>query len=333
MIIVRQHGRRKHEAGERHHRCSAPAARLNVTPCRPLAPEIRRRAFAVAAGHVIHTRDHAIRAVPPDFTNKVVHGKTETRSLQQVNLGSRPSQYPRDHQRTGRAVGVRLLVRRSGGQARRHGRSRVRYALQRQQAARVRPAGRDRSRAGQVVVPRDPIVGASTGQREERVRQGRQRRRRPSATTRRSVPSIACGSIPRTTADDQSGRPGWRQPELAEGRPPRADAARGLHPPREDHALRSRADSRAHRPRPRLGRARLLRVSRRRSSELHARVAVRRGGQADAGVRALLDGARRARLDRHRARRPRLRGEVLHRRRATGIWSATTSRSSSSRTR
>ena len=47
---------------------------------------------------------------------------------------------------------------------------------------------------------------------------------------------------------------------------------------------------------------------------VHARVALRRGGQADAGVRALLDGARRARLDRHGARRARLRGEVLHRR-------------------
>ena len=47
---------------------------------------------------------------------------------------------------------------------------------------------------------------------------------------------------------------------------------------------------------------------------VHPRLAVRRGRQADAGVRALLDGARRARLDRHGARRPRLRRQVLHRR-------------------
>ena len=51
---------------------------------------------------------------------------------------------------------------------------------------------------------------------------------------------------------------------------------------------------------------------------LHARVALRRGRQAHAGVRALLDGRRRARLDRHRARRARLRGQVLHRRRQLG---------------
>ena len=38
------------------------------------------------------------------------------------------------------------------------------------------------------------------------------------------------------------------------------DAARRLHPAREDHALRPRAHSRAHRACPRLGRARLLRV-------------------------------------------------------------------------
>jgi catalase len=40
---------------------------------------------------------------------------------------------------------------------------------------------------------------------------------------------------------------------------------------------------------------------------------LRRGRQGDAGVRALLDSTRGARLHRHRARRARLRGEVLHR--------------------
>ena len=53
-------------------------------------------------------------------------------------------------------------------------------------------------------------------------------------------------------------------------------------------------------------------------TERHARVALRRGRQAHAGVRALLDRHRRARLDRHGARRARLRGEVLHRRRQLG---------------
>ena len=45
---------------------------------------------------------------------------------------------------------------------------------------------------------------------------------------------------------------------------------------------------------------------------------VRGSRQAHAGVRALLDGGGRARLDRYRARRARLRREVLHRRRQLG---------------
>ena len=51
---------------------------------------------------------------------------------------------------------------------------------------------------------------------------------------------------------------------------------------------------------------------------VHARLALLRGRQADAGVRPLLDRDRRARIDRHRPRRARLRGEVLHRRRQLG---------------
>ena len=89
-------------------------------------------------------------------------------------------------------------------------------------------------------------------------------------------------------ADHQPGRAGRGQPELAEGGPARAGAARGLHPPREDHPLRSRAHPRAHRPCARLGGPRLLRVLRA-DDRRDARVAVRRGGQAHAGVRPLLD--------------------------------------------
>ena len=62
----------------------------------------------------------------------------------------------------------------------------------------------------------------------------------------------------RSVPDDQSGHAGLRQPELAESRRPRPDAARRLRPAREDHPLRSRADPRAHRPRARLRRPRLL---------------------------------------------------------------------------
>ena len=54
---------------------------------------------------------------------------------------------------------------------------------------------------------------------------------------------------------------------------------------------------------------RVLRVAR----EVHARIALCRSGQTHAGVRALLDRDRRARLGGYGARRARLRGQVLHR--------------------
>ena len=41
----------------------------------------------------------------------------------------------------------------------------------------------------------------------------------------------------RAGAHDQPRRAHWRQPKLIEGRPARPHAARGLHPPREDHSL------------------------------------------------------------------------------------------------
>ena len=112
----------------------------------------------------------------------------------------------------------------------------------------------------------------------------------------------------------------------------RADAAGGLHPPREDHPLRPRAHPRAHRARARLGRARLLRADEV-AVEIHDREALHRSRRAHAGVHPLLDRRRRRRLGRHAARRARLRGEVLHAAKATSTWSATTSRCSSSRTR
>ena len=168
--------------------------------------------------------------------------------------------------------------------------------------------------AGAFVKPEDPIAGSSTVIEAERHREGSAAVGRRSARTRWSRPldRVRVDSTGRALTH-QPGRAGRRQPELAQGRPARADAARGLHPPREDHALRSRAHPRAHRARARLGRARLLRVLPA-ADAVHAGLDVRRGRQADAGLRPLLDGARRARLDRHGARRPRLRGEVLHRR-------------------
>ena len=59
-------------------------------------------------------------------------------------------------------------------------------------------------------------------------------------------------------ADHQPGPADPGRPELAQGGRARADAARGLHPAREDHALRPRAHSRARGACARLGGARLL---------------------------------------------------------------------------
>ncbi len=121
-----------------------------------------------------------------------------------------------------------------------------------------------------------------------------------------------------------------RHRPLPQGRCARPDAAAGPPPAREDHALRPRADPRARGARPRRRRARHLRRLRHRRRGEPGRVPGR--GRRDAGLRALLDRSRFARLRRHRAGHPRLRHEVLHRRRASSTWSATTSRCSSSRT-
>ena len=98
--------------------------------------------------------------------------------------------------------------------------------------------------------------------RDERLREGRQRRADHRSQPDGRVARPRARRFDRAGADDQPGRAGRRQPELAQGRAARSDAARGLHPPREDHPLRSRAHSRAHRPCARLGGARLLRVLR-----------------------------------------------------------------------
>ena len=108
------------------------------------------------------------------------------------------------------------------------------------------------------------------------------------------------------------GMPRQRQPEHAEGGRARAVAARGLPPPREDHPLRPRAHPRARRARARL-RARTASSRSTRSLARYTQAALPAGPVgAHAGLRALLDGRRLARLDRHGARRARLRDQVLH---------------------
>ena len=165
---------------------------------------------------------------------------------------------------------------------------------------------------GVSVKPRDPIVGASTVSEVN-----------GSDKAGSGSPNIGgnplVGPLDRVRVDSDArvlttnqGVPiGDNQNSLKAGlRGP--DAARGLHPSREDHPLRSRAHPRAHRPRPGVGGARLLRVLPEPLPQFTPRLAVCRGRQADAGVRPVLDGARRARLDGHRPRRARIRRQVLH---------------------
>ena len=126
---------------------------------------------------------------------------------------------------------------------------------------------------GLVVEPSSPDVTGSTLTEKQRVGQGgfdreaRIQSRQPAA---RPCPR----RLRRPRADDEPGRAGRRQPELAEGGASRAGAARGLHPPREDHALRPRAHSGAHRARARLWRARLFRVLQA-ADRAHARLDLR----------------------------------------------------------
>ena len=186
--------------------------------------------------------------------------------------------------------------------------------------------------AGQPVPPHDPIDGASTV--TEDASSAKVGRGAPPAghnPGNESLDRVRVDSGGRTLTTNM-GVADRRQPELAEGGPARADAARRLHPAREDHPLRPRAHPRAHRARARLGGARLLRVLPVAGAD-HARGAVRRGRQAHAGVRALLDRGRRARLVRHWRATCAASPSSSTPTRATGTSSATTCRCSSSRTR
>ena len=171
---------------------------------------------------------------------------------------------------------------------------------------------------GQSVTPADPLVGASTVTEMRRLGEGRQRRVRPSAATRPSARSTACGWTPPPGAS----RPTRACPSpTTRARSKRACAARRCSRT-SSSARRSPTSTTSGFPsgsstpaaRPRMAYFECYEPL----DALHARVAVRRGRQADAGVRAFLHRARRARLHRHGPRRPRLRGEVLHRRRQLG---------------
>ena len=246
---------------------------------------------------------------------------TRKRGAKPVNtfedIRTRQDFLARDHQRTVAQARARRSGRSAGAQGGRRRGTRRGDAGQPDQGRRVRRA-RTQTTARACRSSREDVAvtGSTLSENESVAEAGLGRPDRRIQPHQRSARSRARGCR-RPRAHHQPGRAGRRQPELAEGRPARTRAARRFHPAREDHALRSRAHSRAHRARARFRRARLLRVLRT-ADEDHARVAVLRSRQAHAGVRALLDRGRRARLDRHGARRARLRGEVLHRRRQLG---------------
>ena len=124
-------------------------------------------------------------------------------------------------------------------------------------------------RQGRRSQPAQPSVTGSTLTESERPRRRPAAAPAGSASTRATARSIACASTPagRVLTTNQGVPIADNQNSLKAGlRGP--DAARGLHPAREDHALRPRAHPRAHRARARLGRARLSSSATSRSTEL-----------------------------------------------------------------
>ena len=153
---------------------------------------------------------------------------------------------------------------------------------------------------GAVVKAADPLAGASTVTEmngSEKVGSG--------GPTIGQNPTV--GPLDRVRVDStgrvlttNQGVPDRRQSELAESRPSRTDPARRLHSSREDHALRPRAHSRAHRPRARLRRARLLRVHQR----AHRRSPVHRCSRKSANRRRSSCASRRCSASAARPTRP-----------------------------
>ncbi len=106
---------------------------------------------------------------------------------------------------------------------------------------------------GQSIEPPHPIGDRQHADRNERLRESRQRQSAGELQSdRRTARSGAC-RFRRSRADDESGRAGRGQPEFAQGGTARTVAARRLHPAGEDHPFRPRAHSRTRRARKGLG--------------------------------------------------------------------------------
>ena len=207
----------------------------------------------------------------------------------------------------------------------------IRVSVQRRQAHRVRGRGpRSCGRTGGR--PAAPGRHRQHADRDDGLAQDRRRHTTGGIQSGQRVARSRARRLGRPRPHHQPGRTDRRQPELAEGGPARPRAARGLHPAREDHALRPRAHPGAHRARARFGRARLLRVLRA-ADRSHARLALL---PRPASARRCSCASPRSPAS---AARPTLRATCAASpssstpTRATGTSSATTSRCSSSRTR
>jgi hypothetical protein len=124
----------------------------------------------------------------------------------------------------------------SDGEACRDGGARRGDAVQPGQAARARrcrpyATGRRRGASAR------SLGHGEHAHRGCRVPEGRCRRTAAGAQSNQRIARPGARRFRRARADHQPGRRGRRQPEFAEGGIARACAARGFHPPREDHPL------------------------------------------------------------------------------------------------
>ena len=181
-------------------------------------------------------------------------------------------------------------------------------------SARIRPGSGRTTRAGRGVESRRSDRRRQYGHRTARLGEGRQRRparwHQPDHRAARPRPR----RFVEPAADDEPGRAGRAttrtrsRPGFAARRCSRTSSSARRSRTSITSAFRSASSTRA-------ARRRMASSSATKPlTRVHARVDLRRGRQADAGLRPLLDGARRARIDRHGARRARLCREVLHRR-------------------
>ena len=224
---------------------------------------------------------------------------------------SRQVGVPNDDERPG--AGERGIVGSSGAQARRRPGAGEGDGLQREQGTRARRRGA-RAAEGSTVDP--PIRRASAARSPRAPRRARPAAAKPplgrNPTNGRSTACAPTASGQR--ADDQPGRAGRRQPELAEGRAcaarrcSRTSSSARRSPTSTTSASPSASSTRAARPRTATSSA-TSRIARLTRASLFAEA----GKRTPVFVRFSTVAGERGSAD-TRARRARLRGQVLHRR-------------------